>query len=146
MLQTVARFLDPWEAHIVCARLNAEDIPATVAFANHAIVDWPAALALGGTAVQVPADYAEQAGQLIADYRAGRLEAEVLEDAPAGERRCPRCGSLDIHRTVPVRQRWMAAVLGLFSATFPTRESEVECGKCGMRWGVADESGVRRTD
>lgn len=135
MLQTIARFLDPWEAHIVCARLNAEDIPATVAFANHAIIDWPAALALGGTAVQVPADYAEQAAQLIADYRAGRLEAEVVDDVPVGEGRCPRCGSAEIRRTVPVRQRWMAALLGLFSATFPTRESEIECGECGLRRG-----------
>lgn len=134
MLQTVARFLDPWEAHIVCARLNAEDIPATVAFANHAIIDWPAALALGGTAVQVPADYAEQADRLVADYRAGRLEADVVEDVPVEGGRCPRCGSFDVHRTVPVRQRWMAALLGLFAATFPTRESGMACDSCGCRW------------
>ena len=146
MLVTVARFLDPWEAHIVCGRLQADGILATVAFANHAIVNWPMAYALGGTAVQVPADYAEQAGRLIADYRAGRLAAEVVEDVPVGEGRCPRCGSFDIRRTVPVRQRWMAALLGVFSATFPTRESEVECGECGMKWGVEGDSGVRWTD
>ena len=41
MLVTLAKFLDPWEAYIVQALLKADGVPATVAFANHAIIDWP---------------------------------------------------------------------------------------------------------
>jgi hypothetical protein len=54
MLLTVAKFLDPWEAYVVQTRLAVDGIPATVAFANHAIVNWPISLALGGVPVQAP--------------------------------------------------------------------------------------------
>ena len=134
MLQTVERFLDPWEAHIVCARLNAEGIPATVAFANHAIIDWPAALALGGTAVQVPEEHLVQARRIVAEYRAGELEAELPEEPLVRKGRCPECGSSAIRRVVPLRQRLLAGLLGVFGATFPTRENEMACSACGTRW------------
>lgn len=133
VLQTVARFLDPWEAHIVCARLNAEDIPASVGFANHAIVDWPAALALGGTAVQVPDDYIEQARALVAAYHAGELGLEATEAESVPDGRCPRCGSADLRPVIPWHQRALVVLLSLFGATFPTGEGVRECGACGYR-------------
>src|SRR5690606_41391777 len=93
MLQTVERFLDPWEAHIVCARLNADGIPATVAFANHAIIDWPAVLALGGTAVQVPEEHLAHARRIAAEDRAGELEADLPEEPELKEGCCPKRGA-----------------------------------------------------
>ncbi|WP_140909720.1 putative signal transducing protein [Cognatiluteimonas lumbrici] len=134
MLQTVERFLDPWEAHIVCARLNADGIPATVAFANHAIIDWPAALALGGTAVQVPEEHLAQARRIAAEYRAGELEADLPEEPELQEGCCPECGSGPVRQVAPLRQRLLAGLLGIFGATFPTRESEMVCDNCGARW------------
>ncbi len=134
MLQTVERFLDPWEAHIVCARLNADGIPATVAFANHAIIDWPAALALGGTAVQVPEEHLAQARRIVADYRAGELEAELPEESELREGCCSECGSGAVRKVAPLRQRLLAGLLGIFGAPFPTRESEMVCDNCGARW------------
>jgi len=134
MLQTVERFLDPWEAHIVCARLNADGIPATVAFAHHAIIDWPAALALGGTAVQVPDEHLAEARRIVAEYRAGALEAESPDPPEEREGCCPECGSSAVRRMAPLRQRLLAGLLGIFGATFPTRETGMACRRCGSRW------------
>lgn len=133
VLQTVARFLDPWEAHIVCARLVAEDIPATVGFAHHALVDWPMAYALGGTAVQVPDDYLDQARALLAAYHAGELGLEAGEAEPVPEGHCPVCRSADLQPVIPWHQRVLVVVLGAFGATFPTGSGAWKCGICGHR-------------
>lgn len=135
MLQTVERFLDPWEAHIVCARLNAEDIPATVGFANHALVNWPMAYALGGTAVQVPDDYLEQARALLAAYHAGELGVDADEAEAVPEGRCPVCRSADLEPLIPWHQRLLVLLLYIFGATFPTGGGAWKCRNCGNRTG-----------
>lgn len=134
MLVTVARFLDPWEAHIVCGALQADGILASVAFANHAIVNWPMAYALGGTAVQVPDDYLDQSRRLLAEYYSGELELEdpgVESKVPEGH--CSVCRSTDLQPVIPWRQRVLVMLLGMFGATFPTSSTEWKCGACGYR-------------
>ena len=134
MIATVARFLDPWEAHIVRARLEAEGVPATVAFANHSIANWPMSFALGGTAVQVPMQYLEQSRNIIADYQSGRLETELHEAVGSKTEHCPSCGSLEFKRSIPWRERFLALALGLFSSAFPTSQSRLICRACGHHW------------
>ena len=51
MLATVTRYFDPWEAHILCARLVAEGIPASVIGDQHIMANWPMSVALGGAAL-----------------------------------------------------------------------------------------------
>ena len=133
MLVTVARFLDPWEAHIVCGRLQADGILATVAFANHAIVNWPMAYALGGTAVQVPDDYLDQSRELLAAYHSGELGLDASETRQVPEGHCPVCWSTDLEPVSPWHQRMLVVLLGFFGATFPTSGDEVKCGACGYR-------------
>lgn len=134
MLVTLARFLDPWEAHVVRARLEAEGIPATVAFANHAIADWPMSLALGGTLVQVPAAFLAQAKATLAEYESGTLEDALHEATDSERERCPRCRSTDFIRTMSLRKRMFAVLVCLFFAPFPTRRSRFICRSCGHEW------------
>lgn len=134
MLATVAKFLDPWEAYVVRARLVADGIPATVAFANHAIVNWPMSLALGGTIVQVPSDFLPQSRKVLADYQAGALEAELNDAMGSQEEHCPRCGSTDFTRTMLRRKRFYAILIVLLVAAFPTKRSLFICRECGCKW------------
>ena len=134
MLVTLAKFLDPWEAYVVRARLEVEGIPATVAFANHAIANWPMSLALGGTCVQVPDHCLARSRQILADYDAGTLEDELNEIAGLQSEHCPRCGSTDFKRTMPWRERMSAILIILFFAAFPTSRSRFICRNCGHRW------------
>lgn len=133
MLVTVARFLDPWEAHIVCGRLQADGILASVAFANHAIVNWPMAYALGGTAVQVPDDYVEQSLELLAAYNAGELGLDDSAERLVPEGHCPVCRSTDLQPIIPWHQRVLVVLLGVFAATFPTSSQQWKCNACGYR-------------
>lgn len=134
MLATAAKFLDPWEAYVVRARLEADGIPATVAFANHAILNWPMSLALGGTAVQVPADFLAKAQTIIANYQAGVLERELDESIGSQAEHCPRCGSTRFIRTMPWRERVYAVVIVVLVAAFPTKRRLFICSHCGHRW------------
>lgn len=134
MLATVAKFLDPWEAHVIRARLNADGIPATVAFANHAIVNWPMSLALGGTAVQVPANFLAKSQEIVANYQAGVLETELNEAIGSHAEHCPNCGSTNFKRTMPWRERVCATFVVVLVAAFPTRRRLFICNNCGNRW------------
>jgi hypothetical protein len=134
MLATLARFLDPWEAHVIRARLEADGIPASVAFANHAIVNWPMSIALGGTAVQVPAAFLEQARKILSDYQSGILEDELLEATGTPKEHCPHCGSTDFKRTMPWHERAIAALVSVLVAPFPTRRRKFICRDCGCTW------------
>lgn len=138
MLVTLAKFLDPWEAHVVRARLEAEGIPASVAFANHAIVNWPMSLALGGTRVQVPDSFLAWARQLLADYEGGVLEAELNAAAGLEPERCPRCGSPNFRQTMPWRERLWAVLIVLIVAAFPAKRRLFICRDCGQRWNWGD--------
>lgn len=134
MLATVAKFLDPWEAYVVQALFVADGIPATVAFANHAIANWPMSLALGGTIVQVPEGFLAQSRKVLGDYEAGTLEAELNGQLGLQAEHCPRCGSTNFVRTMPLRKRMYAILIVLFVAAFPTKRSLFICQECGCRW------------
>ena len=139
MITVVARFIDPWEAHVVCARLQAEGIPATLAFSNHSIANWPMSLALGGTAIHVPADYLGQATSVIEEYRTGALESDLLSETGIAPEHCAKCGSTQFERTIPTGQRVRALVLGLLtSAMFPTSLSKLTCQVCKNTWSVGE--------
>jgi hypothetical protein len=138
MLATVARFLDPWEAHIVRARLEADGIPASVAHANHAIANWPMSIALGGTAVQVPASCLKQSRKILSDYQTGALEDELHAAIGTQREHCPRCGSTDFVRTMPWQSRVVAALVIVIFAPFPTSRTRRVCKHCQCTWRWGD--------
>jgi hypothetical protein len=68
---TVARFLNPTDAHIICACLEAAGIPAFVADANLVQMNSLWAIALGGVRVLVPATRVAEAKHVIAAFNRG---------------------------------------------------------------------------
>lgn len=69
--QTVARFLNPTDAHIVSACLEAAGVPAVVADANLVQMNSLWAIALGGVRVLVPASRVAEAKDVIAAFNRG---------------------------------------------------------------------------
>ena len=133
MLVTVAKCFDPWEAHIVCARLCAEKIPGSVAFANHSLMDWPISFALAGSAVQVPAVHLEAARAVVSAYRSGELEKDLHAALGTEPHQCMACGSERFLVTIKWSERALVALLAVFGAPFPTRQVPIACATCGAR-------------
>lgn len=139
MLITVGRYFDPWEAHILRARLEAEGIPATITGDQHIIANWPLSTALGGAALQVPEAFLEQAQEVVTSYHAGTFEQELIAEHPDAADRCPACRGMEIVSSVPFGQRTLAIVTFLLaSAPFPTSATEMQCQACGHRWRYGD--------
>jgi hypothetical protein len=134
MLATIGRYFDPWEAHVLKARLQAEGIPASVAGDQHIIANWPLSVALGGPALQVPVPYAAQALAVLASYEAGTFEQELAAQHPEATDACPRCGCVELLATVSVGQRLLSLLTYLVaSAPFSTRANRLQCDSCGQR-------------
>ena len=68
---TVARFLNPTDAHITCAYLEAAGVPAFVADANLVQLNSLLAIALGGVRVLVPASRVAEAKGVIQAFNRG---------------------------------------------------------------------------
>lgn len=140
MLTTVGRYFDPWEAHVLRARLEAEGVPASVSGDQHVIAYWPISMALGGVLLQVPSDYAEQAQDIIAAYHAGAFKQDLVAEHPEAADVCPACGASQITGTVPMEQRALTVATYLLAlAPFPTRASSFQCNACGHRWEYGDQ-------
>lgn len=71
--ETVARFLNPVNAHLVCSCLQAAGLPAIVADAQLVQTNSLWAPALGGARVLVPARYVADAKEVIAAFNSGAL-------------------------------------------------------------------------
>ncbi len=135
MLTTVGRYFDPWEAHILRARLEAEGVPASVIGDQHIIANWPLSVALGGVALQVPGEYLGQAQEVIAAYHAGIFRQDLVAEHPEAADTCQNCSSTEVTGSVPLRQRVLTvATFLLASAPFPTSASSMRCKACGHRW------------
>jgi len=69
--ETVARFLNPIKAHLVCACLQAAGVRAYVADANLVQTNALWSIALGGARVRVPALRVGEAKDIIAAFNRG---------------------------------------------------------------------------
>jgi hypothetical protein len=135
MLLTVGRYFDVWEAYILCARLRSEEIPAIVSGDQHMIADWPISIALGGAALQVPAEFLQQARDLVQAYHSGKLELELVEEHPETLDRCPACQSQAFRASVPLSSKILNVFsTAVFSAPFSTAASDLSCQSCGHSW------------
>jgi len=140
MLTTVTSFREPWQAHLLRTRLQAEGIPATVAHDQHIWVNWPISTALGGAKVQVPGDEIEHAREVMDRCASGEYKAELaamfgdLDDVV-----CPNCGSQDLRRPPVLRQ----IILGISCviAGLPVRMygPRYRCKACGTQWNENSE-------
>lgn len=114
MHRTVASYLDPIEAHIVCGRLQAEGVDAHVADDQMNLANWEWRQAIGGTKVRVTDAQFEQARGVIAELDGGgfTLDPEAGTAAP------------------PHRETWssrLAILFGLgFGLPLPWRRRQME--------------------
>jgi hypothetical protein len=72
-LQTVARFLNPTDAHIISACLEGTGVPSIVADANLVQMNSLWSIALGGVRVLVPASRVAEANDVIEAFNRGDL-------------------------------------------------------------------------
>ena len=122
---TVGWYLHPIEAQIALSRLEWEGIPAFLHSYEHANLDWPITLALGGIRLQVPPSFAEEAREVLAVQNP---EPEDLD-----EEVCPKCGSTEIAKN---SFSWRVAFLIVHFLHIPLpfrRDTEI-CRSCNHIW------------
>ena len=124
MFRTIASYLDPIEAHIVCGRLLAEGIEAHVADDQTTLGNWEWRQAIGGTKVRVVDAQFEQARALIAEVDRG----EFALDPEAS------------NTTTIDRESWssrVAYVFGLgFGLPLPWRRRQMQSSETDERWSA----------
>lgn len=128
---TVAAFWHPAPAHIARLRLEADDIPCLIVDENLVATDWLYANAVGGVKLQVPADDAPRARDLLA-RPGGEAPPGPGGTFPASGR-CPRCGSDDAAPSRLSRPLVLLSVL-LLGLPLPMLLSRSRCGACGCEW------------
>jgi hypothetical protein len=79
----VARYLEPTEAHTLCACLQSAGVPAVTSDTHIVQSDFLLAMAFGGAKVKVPSSFAAEALEVIAAYK--RAEFTLDDDFDVGE-------------------------------------------------------------
>lgn len=130
MLVTIATFSFPHEAHLAKSKLDAMEVPSFIADEHTVNMNWLYSHAMGGIRLQVPAEYAAQAQEILNEPAVieaiPELEEDDMEAAPA----CPTCGGIlsepyEIGRT-PTVLTWLLLGIPLW---FP--ETVRKCTACG---------------
>jgi hypothetical protein len=134
VLVTVASFRDPWEAHMLCSRLEWEGIPASVAHDFHVGNNWPWSTALGGAKVQVPSMFAGDARVVEGQSRDGTYTSELrAQFGDIDDTTCTSYGSSDVRRRRPVGSIIEALLLSTI-ALVPAFGWTYRCNICGTKW------------
>ena len=123
---TVDRFFHPTTAHIAAGKLESEGIPVFLLGINHASANWLLSNALGGIRLQVPASFADDARELL---------AEIARSDSEGEPECPVCGGSDTTAMSNSRKIAFLAV-HLFSIPLPWQGNRRHCQSCRAEWEV----------
>jgi len=130
-LVTIETYMNPLEAHIARGLLESEGIPATLGSEHHVWASWHFAQALGGVRLQVPAEYAHRARDVLGRQRRGEFQAALENEQEIEEARCGLCGSTDLRFT---RSPWsiflLVLTLGISGLIFPPRINGVRCNAC----------------
>ena len=136
MLTTVASFAEPWNAHILRGRLEAEGIFVLIVDELQVGLNWPWALALGGVKVQVPDEQWQSAIEIARLCLAGDFRRE-LEPVfgPLDGPQCPHCRSDRFTSRRPIPRLVLLAILyWVFEVIFPVSASRHRCRACGTAW------------
>ena len=139
-LETIARFRDVPAAQLAQSRLEADGIPASLLGVNHVGINWLISQAIGGIRLQVPAEDAEHARELLQQDRSEDLEGVPEADLPAAEgETCPRCGSDRVQGSQLAHWTKAASMLGgiwflLLSLPFVWWRRRLDCSACGFSW------------
>jgi len=133
---TVAVLRDPWEAHLLRGRLEAERIPAIIVHECHIAVCWDFSFALGGVKVQVPEEQQEAARDVERQCRAGAFkELLAAKFGDLDDVSCPYCGCRDYRKRRPYPRAALAIVFSwLAGGVWPPKGWVYGCNNCGARY------------
>jgi len=133
MLRTVARFREPYEAHLARGKLEAEGIPAVVVDEHLVQINWMYSQAIGGVKLQVPEEVFERAREILGkDYEKELGEIEEAQFEPSPEEVCPNCRS----SSTAARRYSLWSLLPSFIFLVPIffRKRGRVCNSCGATW------------
>jgi rubredoxin len=135
-ITVVARYREPYAAHLARALLDSAGIPAQVTDEHMIGNDWLLSNSIGGVKVVVPAAAAEDARALLAEVAApGAAEPSTRAEAPPTHG-CPSCGcagqSLD---GIDRRVRALSMLIGF---PFALGRHRMRCSGCGVVWRPRD--------
>lgn len=133
---TVGAYNNPLEAYLARGRLEVEGIAAFLAHEHHVWANWVYSQALGGVKVQVVAEDAKRAAEILDAHNKGEYE-ESLGRVVTGidENTCPGCGSRDFKSKFPAGILLLVVItFGLASIIFPPRRDRHSCLQCGRKW------------
>ncbi len=134
-LITVASFTSPMEAYIAKGRLEAEDIQVFVAHEYYIWLKWPYSDALGGVKLQVFANDANAASELIQSHLNGEYESALDEEFDEIElNSCKKCGSYEYASRFSKPLLLLVLYTLFFFIIFPVRREFHTCLKCGHKW------------
>jgi hypothetical protein len=122
-LKMVARFRDPWEAHLARGRLEAEGIEAFVFDDQTVGVNWLYSGPLGGVRVVVPTESEAAALELLS------APVEVVPEHDP----CPVCSSSDVKLSRYSLWSLLPSLFFTAPVFFPRRSWR--CANCGHAWG-----------
>ena len=117
-------------------RLEAEGIPAFVAFQFHIGNNWLYSTALGGARVQVWRYLASDAIEVLRRVRSGECQDELVAMfGDLDDPRCPNCGSTNLRKR---RSVLMIAlfIVALFSFSLPAWGWVYICTSCRTKFEV----------
>lgn len=135
MLITVARFREPWEAHMLRGRLEAEGIPAFILNEHQIGIDWRWSDLRGGARVQVSGVMAEDARAIEMLCRRGDFREELrAELGDLDDICCPSCGAGHYWKRRTVPQVLLSIFLIFFSVMTPPWTWICVCEKCGAKF------------
>lgn len=131
-LSKVEAFEFVWEADIIKALLESENIPAYVIDGGHIQLNWALSNAMGGVRVMVESQHLERAKEIVAAWRNGEFENaldELQTDAEYFDQdyQCSQCQSTDIEL---INNRWKTLAFFLFIGPAPAKSIGYRCRHC----------------
>ncbi len=144
MLTTVARFRDPWEAHMLRGRLEAEGIPATLEQEYLVSSYWPLSTAFGGVKVMVPRARVQDAHAIEQECVRGEYKALLRDElGDLDDVQCPQCGSAHFSKRRTLPQILLSVILVTFAVMTPPWTWICTCKNCGTVFRTGKCHGAR---
>ena len=131
-LITVERFRDLHEALLAQGKLESAGIESFLADGNIVRADWLWSNAVGGLRLQVRANDALSARELLHEPAPEAFTEEEVGEVYA-QPHCPRCDSIDI-RFETLDHFWTYGFWLVTGFPVPIRKQNWKCHACGSEW------------
>jgi len=130
-LVTIATFIEPIQAHICQARLEAEGVESYIFDENFAGTYWLITQAFGGAKLQVKETEAERALEILKQHPG--FENSLVTAAEPTEIQCPQCQSANVYYEKISRPVAFLFIL-LLGFPLPFLKRKWKCYDCGCEW------------